>query len=209
MAKKPTVKKTPPKKPSKNGAKPSSVKPAKAKPGHNSDQRSFDEKRESFLQHRSAWNGATAKVKAAKKIMDDVVASAKADGVTKKELQMADTLMGLGGEGVIKAEVTTRLRIARYLGLAIGNQMDLFAEPDRTPAVDRAFDEGKQASMENQTRKPPYDPSTPQYAKWLEGYADHQKFLASKIGRGNDDKDLLPRHLQQMEADRKGDAKPN
>jgi hypothetical protein len=60
----------------------------------------------------------------------------------------------------------------------MGAQLDMFSEPDRTPATDRAYDEGKQASMENRQGKPPYDPSLPQHQKWLEGYADHQATLA-------------------------------
>ena len=82
-------------------------------------------------------------------------------------------------------------------------QMDLFEEPDRTPAADRAYDAGKQASMENQPRKPPHDPSTIQYERWMAGYADHQATLAATIGRGNpDDKDVRPRHLREREAER-------
>ena len=189
--------------------KPAPKKPSAAKEaqGHNSDKRTFDEKRQSFLQHRTAWNGAQAKVKVAKKILDDVVGAAKADGVSKKELQLADQLMGLAGETAVKKEVATRLRIAKYLGLGLGAQLDMFAEPDRTPGVDRAFDEGKQDSMEGKPAKPKHSPETEQYRAYMAGYNEDQERRAGTLGRGNppDEKDLRPRHLQERDAARAAD----
>lgn len=194
--------KKPKPKPTAKKPRPAKAKPAKVAKGHNSENRTFDELRESFLGHRSAWAVAQAKMKTATKLLAEVVATAKADGFTKKELVMADTLTGLGGEATIKAEVTTRLRVARFLGLAMGNQMDLFAEPDRTPAVDQARDDGKMASMEDAPCKPPYAPNLPQYKAWMDGYQDHR---ATMLGRGKKD-DPRPKLVQNMETE---GQKPN
>jgi hypothetical protein len=56
----------------------------------------------------------------------------------------------------------------------MGAQLDLFAQPDRTPAVEKAYDEGKQAFFENKRATPPYAPGVPQYTQWLEGYHNAQ-----------------------------------
>lgn len=112
------------------------------------------------------------------------------------------------GEIAVLARIRAQAKAARWNGLPVGTQVELaLSEPDRTPAVDRAFDEGKQASMSKGPRKPPYDPSTPQYKSWMDGYSAHQDTLAAKIGRGKgDETDVRPRHLQQLENGRKAEA---
>jgi hypothetical protein len=44
--------------------------------------------------------------------------------------------------------------------------------PHRTPAVVRAYDQGKVACMEGKPCSPPYDASVPQYEQWINGYHD-------------------------------------
>jgi hypothetical protein len=158
----------------------------RAKPGSNLQNLSPDEQRALFLHNRKEYIAAKAKEAAAKKIVDDIVTQAKSDGFTKKELDLSIELADLKKEKKVIADVETRLRVARWIGHKMGNQMDLFAEPDRTPAVDRAFDEGKQASMENQPRKSPYAPGLPQEAQWFDGYDKDQERLQGGVGRGKD-----------------------
>ena len=52
---------------------------------------------------------------------------------------------------------------------------------DRTPAVDMAFDEGVRDATENKAAKPGYDPSTPQHARYLEGF---HSVTAKMVGKG-------------------------
>lgn len=117
------------------------------------------------------------------------------------------------GEAAVIARIRAQARAARWSGLPVGTQIELsLGEPDRTPAVDRAYDEGKQASMGHKECKPPYSPDTEQYRKWMEGFHEHQKELSSKIGRGkadNDNKDVRPRHLQQRDAERRAELDGN
>lgn len=162
--------------------KPKRGRPAKAKAakpngasGHNQAE---DAIRENFLQHRGVWNQLTAKQKLLDKQWKDAKAALKADGHKVVQMQIADALSGSAKqEAKVYGEVEDRLKVARYIGHKLGAQYDLFAQPDRTPAVDVAYDSGKQASMENEPKKPPYDPSTPQYNAWMGGYDDHQKTL--------------------------------
>ena len=151
--------------------------------GHNSaDDRSSDEIRALFLQHRGPWIAAQANLTMAKKRVADVVAALKQDKFTKKQFELADALDTISGEARITSEVSDRLQVARWLGHPMGAQMDLFNEPDRTPIIDRAYDEGKAASMANKPAKPGnYAPGTDAYAAYLEGFHDHQRELAGGI----------------------------
>ena len=142
-----------------------------------------DAKRELFLHHREGWNAWRAKQKAIEKIGDDLKKSLKADGFLVKEFTIADELLTQRGEIKIKGEVTTRLRVARWLGHPMGNQLDLFAETSNAAAD--PFELGKQASMENQARKvpPQYAEFSDAYELWMKGYSEHQTTLAAKFKR--------------------------
>jgi hypothetical protein len=141
-----------------------------------------DDIREAFLVHRGTWNQLTAAQKALDKRWTDCKAALKADGYKVIHMQIADDLSGSPKqEAKVHAAVCDRLQVAQWVGHPMGAQLDMFAQPDRTPAVDRARDQGRQASMENQPCKPPYDSSTPQYQSYMEGYQEDQARIASGI----------------------------
>ena len=145
------------------------------------DNRGDDAIRENFLQHLSEWRQTDAKQKVLDKQWKDIKAALKADGHKVIQMQIAQSLSGSAKkEAKVYGEVEDRLKVARYIGHKLGAQYDLFAQPDRTPGDERWYDEGKQASMENQPKSPPHAPGTVAYTKWMEGYADHQ----SKIMAG-------------------------
>jgi hypothetical protein len=146
---------------------------------HNSkDARTADEIQKGFLQHRQEWNRWMAKAKVLGKLEKEVKANLKSDGYTVKQMQIADQLLGSPqAEAKVQGEVTDRLQVAQWVGHPMGAQMDLFAQPDRTPAVDRARAAGKIASMEDKPRKPPHSPETEQAAAWYAGYDAHQHDL--------------------------------
>ncbi len=159
-------------------------KAAKAGKGHNKPPAgpNPDDIREAFLVHRGTWNQLTAAQKALDKRWTDAKAALKADGYKVIHMQIADDLAGSPKqEAKVHAAVHDRLQVAQWVGHPMGAQLDLFAQPNRTPAVDRARDEGKQASMENKPCKPSYDPSTPQYQSYMEGYQEDQARIASGI----------------------------
>ncbi len=141
-----------------------------------------DDIREAFLVHRGTWNQLTAAQKALDKRWTDCKAALKADGYKVIHMQIADDLSGSPKqEAKVHVAVHDRLQVAQWVGHPMGAQLDLFAQPDRTPAVDRARDQGRQASMENKPCKPDYDPSTPQYQSYMEGYQEDQARIASGI----------------------------
>jgi hypothetical protein len=195
----PTTEKRKPGRPPNPDKAPKAAKAKAPSPGkgHNKGptDRNQDDIREGFLVHRGTWNQLTAAQKALDKRWTDCKAALKADGYKVIQMQIADDLSGSPKqEAKVHAAVHDRLQVAQWVGHPMGNQLDLFAQPDRTPAVDRSRDEGKQASMENKPCKPPYDPSTPQHQAWIEGYQEDQARIASGIkplkdddGEGEDD----------------------
>lgn len=141
-----------------------------------------DAERALFINHRTAWNEWRAKLAVVEELEKDVKAALKNDGFTVKQMQIADQLAGNPKqEAKVRAEVEDRLRVAKWMGHPMGAQLDLFGQPDRTPSVDRAYDQGKQAAMEAATANPPYAPATPQAQSWLAGYHDEQ---AARLKRG-------------------------
>jgi uncharacterized protein (UPF0335 family)/ribosome modulation factor len=70
-------------------------------------------------------------------------------------------------------------QIARFLNHPIGTQPDMFDEVDRTPSVDKAYQEGKIAGAQGETAKSPHSPGTEQDQSWLRGWQDGQADLAS------------------------------
>lgn len=80
------------------------------------------------------------------------------------------------GEAEFRAEIANRLLAAAYSDADIGDQLGLFLDNNRTPAVDRAYREGQTQAMENramETKK--YAPDTEQYRAFVTGYQEEQE----------------------------------
>lgn len=163
------------------------VKPPKADnpraaPGNNVKKLEGDEQRAAFLQFNSQISVLRAKEDAAAKLVKDALASAKAAGFLKKDFDIARDLADRKKETKITDDVTRRLRVARWMGHKLGEQLDIFVDaqlqPDRVPIVDRAYDEGKQTSMSGGSPKPSYSPDTDAYRAFMAGYHDHQRELS-------------------------------
>ena len=77
-----------------------------------------------------------------------------------------------------------RMMIARWEQHPIGLQADLFGDGiDRTPAVDKAFSNGKRHGLAGDPCNPGCDPSTPQYDSYMSGFHVGQAVLAQGIKR--------------------------
>lgn len=159
--KKPTITKEP--------KAPKEPKAAKAAAGSNTID---PEKRALFLADKDAYAKAVDKQKKATAAVRNAAKTIKADGFTLRQVKLAIQLETPEGEADFKSLIANDLLAAQYAGAAIGSQLSMFLEPDRTPAVDAAYADGQKASMENKAPKPPYDPSTPQHQEWLRGFHD-------------------------------------
>lgn len=178
-----------PRKPKTKNSAPGAKGAAAAVPGegHNGEHKlTSDEERDLFLNHRTAWNEWQAKVKAIEVIERDVKAALKADGFTVKQFQLADQLLTVKGEKRVKEEVVDRLKVARWLGLPFGAQLDLFADgaaaETGAQTVDGWYAEGHGASAANKPRKPPggLAHGSEEHNAWLAGYDAHQ----AELGKG-------------------------
>lgn len=145
--------------------------------GHNEPpaELSDDQRQALFFQHRREYQTAEDAKKKADADFKNVCKRIKSEGTSVRKIKLARQLETVEGEAAIKAEIAEMIEAVRWTGGGV--QLAMFDEPDRTPAVDRAFEEGKRACMQNAPRKPPYEPSVPQYSKWLEGFSVGQDVL--------------------------------
>jgi hypothetical protein len=161
---------------------------AAAKIGDNSKRAELtdDELRALALQHKHNYEGALAKKKRADADFKNACKVAETDGITVDQIKTMIACDTPEGEAKERAEIASTLQAAAWAGSPMGTQLQMFNEPDRTPSVDRAFDEGKKQSMEGKPAKPPHAPETEQYRSYMAGYQDDQTRRASMLGRGQD-----------------------
>jgi hypothetical protein len=114
----------------------------------------------------------------------------KEDGLSMRQIKLMVELSTPEGEAAWRMTIANDLIAAQYQGAAIGQQLTLFLEPDRTPAVDIAYDQGVQDSMDGKTAHPGYDPSTPQHAKYMDGFhAETERRLKAGIKKAVEEDD--------------------
>ena len=171
-----------------------------------------DDLRALAANHRPKYEKALASKKAADKALQDLGKVIKAD-LGDNGMAIIKAMIELDtpeGEAKVKARLRAQATAMAWSSHQLGTQILLDLDsPDRTPAVDRAYDEGKAASMGGKSKKPPYDPSTPQYAKWMEGYDKDQERRAMSLKKPDDDKkDVRPRFLQDKEKQQAAEKKP-
>lgn len=141
-----------------------------------------------FLKDLEEYAGLKAKLGKAQSAMRKFGQTVKSDGFTLRQIKLAHELSTPEGEEAFKLATAKDLMAAAYVGAAIGEQLSMFLEPDREPAVDRSYKEGERASMKGETAKPPYDPTTPQHDSWMKGWSDHQQSLLKGGIKPMDDK---------------------
>lgn len=149
--------------------------------GHN--QLSDDQLHALTASHAKHYETALAAKKAHDKAFKDVCKRAHADLGDSAVIDIKDMLAASTPEGEaalkarIQAEEERQKKIARWLGLAPGTEPSMFDE-DRTPAVDRAFADGKRVGLAGGRCDPPHAPETEQHGKWMEGFHEGQAVLS-------------------------------
>lgn len=142
--------------------------------GHNKPQLSDDERRALTLHHKRLYEAADALVEKAKAERTAVADQAKAD-LGKGTLKDIKDMIAYSDEKVVKADIERTFRLARWMGLPIGTQLDMI-DP---PVDDRAADEGKTAGMAGQLCDPPRHWPPSAHQKWIEAWHQGQAILAS------------------------------
>lgn len=141
-----------------------------------------------FLHHLPKIAEAKQKIRDATNAIRLLYKTAKADGFLQKDFEDAFEMQGEEGEKKKKAAIARSLQIAQWLGYDLGAQLDLFAQDERVPAEDRAYQEGETASMQGKPLKPDYHPATPQYRAYVKGFNDHQAKLGGQFKKLEDDR---------------------
>jgi hypothetical protein len=132
------------------------------------------QKRQLFLANKEAYARAIERLSKAQASVRSLGKTIKSDGFSLRQIKLAIQLETPEGEAEFKALVANDLLAAQYAGAAIGSQLQMFLEPDRTPAVDIAADEGQKDAMAFKPAKPSYDPTTPQHSAYMAAYSDEQ-----------------------------------
>jgi len=146
-----------------------------AKPGHNGASTLTDEERRALtLHHRGLYAAADAMVEKAKADRKSVADQARAD-LGKGAVNDIKDLIKASDPEIAKAGIERALRLARWLGLPIGTQMQMFD----APVDDRARNDGLTAGMEGKVCDPPRHFAVTEHQVWIQGWHAGQEILAS------------------------------
>lgn len=159
---------------------------AVAKPQSTANTDDLDrEEKALFLNHLPLVKKARERIASATSEIRLLYKRAKAEGgFTKADFDTAIAVETAENEARERAAIARKLRIAQIMGSSLGAQLDMFLEPDRTPAADNAFAEGEADAMQNKPARPKYDPSTEQARKYLEGFHSvSEKLIKDGIGK--------------------------
>jgi len=148
--------------------------------GHNSVVLTEEERRAQLINGVKQIEDLTDQLKPIKDKIAEVKKHLKTIGFEKFEVDYA-----LRIKKVDETEELDRrrreARVAAWFNHPIGTQPDLFSdEPDRTPSVDKAYEDGKIAGMEGRTCSPPSHLGQEQNQQWIRGWGDGQELLAVK-----------------------------
>ncbi len=146
-----------------------------------------------FHQHLPVVMAGRERVATATADLRNAYKAAKAHGFSKTDFDYAHDVETPERESAAKEGIRRRLLVAKWMGSDLGSQLDLFSEPTRVPAVDRAYEEGQTASMQNKAAKPNYAPATEAYAKYMAGYHDHQAAIVKAKASKTADKYTKPK----------------
>lgn len=156
----------------KKDKKPAEIKAEASAPVGTNEPKADPEMRELARHHRDKYVVAKAALSKAQRGMQAVGKQIKADGLSLRQIKLMVELSTPEGEAAWRMTIANDLIAAQYQGAAIGQQLALFLEPDRTPAVDVAYDLGVQDSIDGKAAKSPFDPSVPQSQSYLKGFHD-------------------------------------
>lgn len=130
--------------------------------------------KKTFIEMRDQWSSLDQRAKSAAGKRRQYEKEIKEAGFSKQQIKISLLLQTPEGEAEFKAEMANRMLAAAYSDADIGDQLSLFLDVSRTPAIDRAYKEGQTAAMKNESLNPPYDPDTEQFKAFSEGYHDEQ-----------------------------------
>jgi len=143
--------------------------------GHNSTL-TDEEKRALTFHHARAYEAADALVEKAKKDRTAVIDLAKADLGKGAKADITDLLLA-NTPAKMKAVLERVQRLARWAGLAVGTQAQMFEQKPDT------FEDGKVAGMQGETCEPPPGLAQESFQRWISGWHDGQTILSRAFAK--------------------------
>ena len=174
-------------------AKPDKAAKAEAAAAKDHNTATDKQMQELFLHHSPKY---AALIDRKNKVARDLQAfgkTIKSDGFSMAQFKLAHKLSTPEGEADHLEQLRSELDAARWIGAAVGTQFNLPMDTvDRTPAVDKAREAGKRASMKGEGNVPPHAPDTPQARAWIAGWQEHQTTLAKGFKKKAEDEPKSP-----------------
>lgn len=129
-----------------------------------------DEQRQALLfSHKRKLVPLLASEAAAKAAVTKAFEIAKKEGIPKKEINLAISLETDEGKQAARNEYESQRRVARWMGVRLGQQKDMFGE--------QYFDDGKRAALDEQKRKAPSQLANKDADKWYAGFDEGRTTL--------------------------------
>lgn len=150
-------------------------------PGHNG--LTDREEQALFFHHKRRVNNMLALKKKADADFRNACKMAKAElgESAADDIKISTAMDDEGGEAVVMAEITRKLRIMRWMGRLPGQQGELFTDAAKAAAeaVD-PFERGIIAGMNGVSSADcPYPVASPEGQKWLDGIGEGQKAMVN------------------------------
>lgn len=148
-------------------AKAKAAKPKKIK--QTAEQMSDIDRQKLLFRHKNIIKPLLAEKKSILADISQAFEIAKKDGIPKKDIDFA--ILCETGDGLAKINVDLERmhRIARWSG--VGKQLELFGGKDDLTKMERLFEDGRIAALNDHAPKPPDHLSQKDAQQWLEGHA--------------------------------------
>jgi hypothetical protein len=160
--------------------------------GHNSGELNDDQLQALTRQHaqkRARLLDVEKRAKADRMNFDKVIkAELGAKGLAN--IKLLELLSTPEGEAELVAEMERQARVARWAGLVIGTQGNLFGE-DRRTAEEKAAEAGKRAGLSGENCQPPSGYNDASREAWVQAWHAGQAVLASGFMKNESDDELL------------------
>ncbi|MCW5697337.1 MAG: hypothetical protein KIS96_11480 [Bauldia sp.] len=138
-------------------------------PPKDHNQLTDDQQRVIFFDHLAKVRKAKDKIASATAELRNLYKFAKADSISKKDIDHALRLETADEADLI--EERRRLdQIARWIGSPVGTQAELFDGTDRTPLVDRAKEAGKIVGLKGEVCSVPAQYQGAGEQAWIDGW---------------------------------------
>jgi hypothetical protein len=129
---------------------------------------SEDQRLAEFFAYKKRLIPLLEALKDARDDVKELYAEAKQQGIWKKELELAIALDTPEGEEKAKSDFERTLRIAKWMGVPIGSQVDMFDEPKGDA---KHFEAGKRAALADEPARSPPGLGQSDAQHWLEGHS--------------------------------------